>query len=191
MPVRTERDRGTAPEHEFTLVLDGVDVLDAGNLDAWFEAGCDDATFGEVDGIGYADFSRTADAAPKAILSAIDQVESAVPSVRVIRVEPDDLVNASDIAERLGRSRESVRLLIAGERGPGGFPAPLSHLKVRGRLWRWVEVAHWAEGALAFELAGADTSAFVAALNDTLDLRRLSPELQARDRKLLSRLLSA
>ena len=191
MPVRTERDRGTAAEHEFTLVLEGVDVLDTGNLDAWFEAGCDDATFGEVDGVGYADFSRTADSAPKAILSAIEQVESAVPSVRVIRVEPDDLVNASDIAERLGRSRESVRLLIAGERGPGGFPAPLSHLKVRGRLWRWAEVARWAKVALDHELADADTSAFVAALNDTLDLRRLSPELPARDRRLLSRLLTA
>jgi hypothetical protein len=82
-------------------------------------------------------------------------------------------------------------LLIAGERGPGGFPAPLSHLKVRGRLWRWAEVARWAEDALAYELADADTSAFVAALNDTLDLRRLSPGLHARDRKLLSRLLTA
>src|SRR5262245_3893733 len=140
MPARTERRKPRLPEHEFTLVLEGSDVLDPTNLDAWFEAGCDDATFGEVDGIGFADFSREGPAAPGAILSAIEQVESAVPAVRVIRVEPDDLVNASDIAQRLGRSRESVRLLIAGERGPGGFPPPVSHLKARGRLWRWAEV---------------------------------------------------
>lgn len=122
MPVRTERKGRREGVHEFTLVLEGADELDPSNLDAWFEAGFDDATFAEVDGVGYADFTRRAASAPAAILLAIHQLESAVPSVRVVRVEPDDLVNASDVARRLERSRESVRLLIAGERGPGGFP---------------------------------------------------------------------
>jgi hypothetical protein len=180
MPARTEHRR-RLPEHEFTLVLHGSSVLEPKNLDAWFDAGCDDATFGEVDGIGFADFSRAAPTAPAAILSAVEQIESAVPTVRVIRVEPDDLVNASDIAERLGRTRESVRLLIAGERGPGGFPAPISHLKARGRLWRWAEVAHWTREALEAPLPDTETPIFVAALNDALDLRHLSPELEARD----------
>lgn len=181
MPVRTERRGRESVQHEFTLVLEGSDVLHARNLDAWFEAGCDDATFGEVDGVGYADFARSATSAPEAILSAIDGLESAVPSVRVTRVEPDDLVNASEIATRLGRSRESVRLLIACERGPGGFPAPLSHLKSRSRLWRWAEVASWTQEALGTPPAETGTAIFVAALNDALDLRRLSPELRARD----------
>ena len=176
MPVRTERRGREAAQHEFTLVLEGSDVLEARNLDAWFEAGCEDATFGDVDGVGFADFARTAPSAPEAMLSAIDQLESAVPSVRVIRVEPDDLVNASEIASRLGRSRESVRLLISGDRGPGGFPAPLSHLKSRGRLWRWAEVARWTQDALGTPPAETETSIFVAALNDVLDLRRLSLE---------------
>jgi hypothetical protein len=180
MPARTD-DRGRRGQgHEFTLVLEGVDVLEPEHLDAWFEAGCDDATFGEVDGVGFADFARRAPSAPDAILSAIAQLESAVPSVRVIRVEPDDLVSASDIAARLGRSRESVRLLIAGDRGPGGFPAPLSHIKARGRLWRWAEVARWAQEGLGEELLDTETAILVAALNDALDLRRLSPELEAR-----------
>ena len=181
MPARTEGRRRPLPEHEFTLVLEGSDVLELRNLDAWFEAGCDDATFGEVDGIGFADFSREGPAVPGAILSAIEQIESAVPTVRVIRVEPDDLVNASDIAQRLGRSREGVRLLVAGERGPGGFPPPVSHLKLRGRLWRWAEVARWAQNALDDGLPDADTPMFIAALNDALDLRRLSPDLAGRD----------
>jgi len=181
MPARTERRGRRVTEQEFTLVLEGEDTLAPKNLDAWFEAGCDDATFGEIDGVGFADFAREAPTAPKAILSAIDQIESAVPTVRVIRVEPDDLVIASDIAERLGRTRESVRLLIAGERGPGGFPAPISHLKARGRLWRWADVARWAHDALDVEMPEADAAVFVAALNDALDLRRLSPELEARD----------
>lgn len=181
MPVRTERRKPSLPEHEFTLVLEGKGALEPENLDAWFEAGCDDATFGEIDGVGFADFTRAASAAPAAILSAIQQIESSVPSVRVIRIEPDDLVNAADIAQRLGRSRESVRLLIAGERGPGGFPPPVSHLKARGRLWRWTEVARWVQRALDEELQGADTAILVAALNDALEIRRLSAELAARD----------
>lgn len=57
------------------------------------------------------------------------------------RVEPDDLVTMSEIAERRGRSRESVRVLVAGRRGRGDFPAPVSHLRSRSRLWRWPEVA--------------------------------------------------
>jgi hypothetical protein len=178
MPVPTRRRQQEV--HEFTLVLDGPQVLQPVHLGAWFEAGCDDATFGEVDGVGYADFARRGPSAPDAILSAIAQIESAVPSIRVIRVEPDDLVSASDIAARLGRSRESVRLLVAGERGPGGFPPPLSHLKARGRLWRWAEVAGWAQEALGIEIADGGQQIFVAALNDALDLRRLSPELRAR-----------
>jgi len=49
------------------------------------------------------------------------------------------------MAQRLRRSRESVRLLSAGERGRGEFPAPVFHPKARTRLWRWSEVAAWAQ----------------------------------------------
>jgi hypothetical protein len=187
MPARTRRDHST---HEFSLIVEGVDVLEPANLDAWFEAGCDDATFGEIDGVGYADFSRAARSMFEAILSAIADIERALPVARVIRVEPDELVSASDIAARLHRSRESVRLLIAGERGPGGFPAPVSHLRSRGRIWRWVEVSRWAAEQLGADVLGIEDATFVAALNDTLDLRRLSPELAARGQlRSLERLL--
>lgn len=187
MPARTRRDPST---HKFSLIVAGVDVLDPANLGAWFEAGCDDATFGEIDGVGYADLSRTARSMSQAILSAIADVERAVPAARVIRVEPDELVSASDIAARLHRTRESVRLLIAGERGPGGFPAPVSHLRSRGRIWRWAEVSRWAEERLGVDVPGIEDAMFVAALNDTLDLRRLSPGLEARGQlRSLERLL--
>lgn len=175
------KGEGSAREHEFTLVLAGSDVLRSENLDRWFETGCDDTTFGEVDGVAYADFTRSAASPPVAIITAIEQIESAVPDVRVVRIEPDDLVNASDVAMRLGRTRESVRLLIAGERGPGDFPAPVSHLKARGRLWRWAEVARWAQNALGDPLPDSSMSVFIAACNDALDLRRLSPDLKAND----------
>lgn len=157
------------PEYSFTLVIDGD--VDA-RLDNLFEAGCDDATFGSVDGVQYADFDRTAATFVEAVASAISAIES-VPGLSVVRVEPDDLVTASEIAERLGRTRESIRLLIAGKRGPGGFPAPISHLRSRSRLWRWADVAAWAG-------QDADTvqrARLVAAINAAIELRRKAAEL--------------
>ena len=101
-------------EYEFTLVIHGP-VEDEEVIEALFERGCDDATFGTVDGVGYAEFHRAAPTLGDAVFSAIKDVES-VSGLTALRVEPDDLVTASEIAERLGRTRESVRLLVAGER---------------------------------------------------------------------------
>ncbi len=56
-----------------------------------------------------------------AVLSAVEQVERA--EVTVLAVHDDEVI-VSDIAERTGRTRQSVDQLIRGERGPGGFPPP-------------------------------------------------------------------
>lgn len=161
------------PLEEFTLVIDGGDVVEG--ADALYEAGCDDATFSQLDGQGYGGFDREAPSLAEALATAIRDVES-VAGLRVRRVEPDDLVTLSEIAQRLDRSRESVRLLAAGERGPGGFPGPVSHLRTRHRLWRWSDVAAWAGIASPEEAARAT---LVAALNAALELRsargRLAP----------------
>ena len=74
-------------EYEFSLVTTGT-LEDAATLDVLFEAGCDDATFGQVDGVGYADFIRAALSFAEAVRSAIRQVES-VPGLRVVQVEQD------------------------------------------------------------------------------------------------------
>src|SRR5437867_4984642 len=95
---------GGVSQHEFTLILEGPDVLTDENMNALFEAGCDDATFGTVDGQQYADFTREADSLASAAGSAIRQIEGAIPGIMVKRVEPDDLVTAAEIARRLHRS---------------------------------------------------------------------------------------
>jgi hypothetical protein len=61
------------PEHNFTLLITG-DV--ERHLDELYEAGCDDATFGSIDGTQYADFARQAGTLSEAIASAIGDVES-------------------------------------------------------------------------------------------------------------------
>lgn len=167
--------------YQFTLVIDG-DV--EGHLDELFEVGCDDASFGEVDGVPFVDFSREATGLAQAVSSAIAGVEK-VDGLRVARVEPDDLVTIAEIAGRLGRTRESVRLLVTGARGPGDFPAPLTHLRTRSRLWRWSDVAAWASQLGPDEAAHAR---FLAALNAALELRSKVPELAERERAFVSSL---
>jgi hypothetical protein len=61
--------------------------------------------------------------------------------LQVIGVASDDLVSIRDIAPRTARTYESVRLLAAGKRGPGGFPAPMS--TGQWALYSWTEVAAW------------------------------------------------
>ncbi|WP_166352968.1 hypothetical protein [Phytoactinopolyspora limicola] len=62
-------------------------------------------------------------------------------NVRVVGIHSEDLVTLKDIAQRTGRSYESVRLLANGRRGPGHFPRPLSAGTFS--LYSWEEVLMW------------------------------------------------
>ncbi|PJA52400.1 MAG: hypothetical protein CO167_08980, partial [Candidatus Marinimicrobia bacterium CG_4_9_14_3_um_filter_48_9] len=57
--------------------------------------------------------------------------------IKVLRVEPGDAVTASEIAYRLNKSREYVRLLISGKRGKGNFPAPISGIDRPTQIFSW------------------------------------------------------
>ena len=163
--------------YTFTLLLDGPDVLAEATLDAFAEAGCDDALFGERGNVAFADFDREAESLQSAVTSAITAVEAAAPGVRVLRVEPDEFVSLTAIAGRTGRSRESIRLLAHGDRGPGGFPSPERWVDARTTLWRWSEVAEWFEHRLGETVTRPEDAHFVAALNGLLELRRHTAQL--------------
>jgi hypothetical protein len=173
--------------HSFILIIHGADVLDERYADALYEAGCSDAMFGEREGVQYADFDREAPSFADAVGSAIAAIESAVPGAMVVRVEPDDLISLTGIAQRTGRTKESVRLLAAGERGPGGFPAPASWISGRQKIWRWADVAAWFTEALSEQVAGGASSAFTAALNGALETRWRAPQVSERDERALVR----
>lgn len=154
-------------DYEFTLVID-ADLDDDAILDRLFEVGCDDATFGMSDGIGFGEFLREAPTFRDALMSAIFDVdvEAGLP---VLHVEPDDLVTMADIARRLNKSREYVRQLVLGRKGPGDFPPPVSHLQSRSSLWRWSDVASWA-GDLDSEMK--ERARLIAGVNGALEMRR-------------------
>ena len=158
--------------YSFTLVLSGFDKLTEQVEDALYGKKCDDALLSIRSGVPYLDFDREAPSFQEAVLSALRDVERALPYVSVLRVEPDDLVTASEIGRRVNRTRESVRLLVRGARGPGGFPPPASSLTQKSPIWRWVEVVNWfvAQNMVAAEVAKAART--VAAINAALELRR-------------------
>jgi hypothetical protein len=167
----------------FSLLIFGADVLAPDNLDRLYEAGCHDAVFGTRQGMQFAEFARRADSLPAAVHSAMQSVESAVPDARVARIEPDDLVTLTEIAQRVGRTKESVRLLSEGRRGPGGFPTPVAWLAAKQRIWQWSDVAAWFGEQLGETLPLTPSAQFVAALNGALEVRRRAAALDTDDER--------
>ncbi len=172
-------------EYEFTLILSGIEELTREVLDAFYEAGCDDAMIGIRDGIAFADFCRESASLQEAVLSAIRDVERT--GARVEHVEPDELVTMSEIARRLDITREGVRKRVTGERGPGNFPVPVGNLTQRSPLWRWSDVVAWHQ---THQRSGQpegpdgnqtiDPGSRIAAINAALELRRHVSSEEAR-----------
>jgi predicted DNA-binding transcriptional regulator AlpA len=100
----------------------------------------------------------------------------------------DDWLTGSEIAKRVGRTRQSIGLLIRGDRGPGDFPPPVARWGSPNPLWSWAEVDAWFERyePAAVRKRGSKLSPdFLAELNDRLDLRerlRHSPNAPWRPR---------
>ena len=130
-------------EFDFTLLLDGIDSISQDVEDALYEAGCDDATISLRFGRIFLTFSRSAISLKDAIISAINDVKKSKIPASILRVDQCDLVTQAEIARRIERSRELVRLYISGARGPGGFPAPVCNITDGAPLWYWCEVAYW------------------------------------------------
>jgi hypothetical protein len=170
------------PLYQFRLILSGITDLTPEVCDALYEAGCDDAGLAMSEGVAFLEFDREAGSFREALLSAVADAETAGHGIQVVRVEPDELVTISRIAERAGRTREHIRQLVVGLRGSGRFPPPVGKLNGRpGRstpIWRWTDVAQWLQnaGLLAEEAQPVaetlDRGALIAALNALLELRR-------------------
>ncbi len=169
-------------EHDFTLVLSGISELTREVQDAFFEAGCDDATLSMRCGRPFLTFSRTAPSLKDAILSAISDVKKANIGAEVLRIDCCNLVTQSEIAHKIGRTRQLVHQYITGERGPGGFPPPACNVSDDGDapLWYWCEVAYWLyQNNMITEEALRDARA-LSLINDVLELnyqKKIEPKL--------------
>ncbi|RKT85296.1 hypothetical protein SAMN05421805_115127 [Saccharopolyspora antimicrobica] len=160
--------------HEFTLILDRAPNDE--EYDALFEAGCDDAVVEVRNGTTLLDFTRESPTLARALITAIEDAERA--GFRVEGVQTDDLVSLRTIADRLGRSYESVRLLATARRGPGGFPSALSG--DGWALYSWAQVADWSTRHLDAQPSVDAFEIEIAATNHLLRARNL---LQGRDNR--------
>jgi hypothetical protein len=122
-------------QYEFALVVDRDPIELADQL---FEVGHGDYV-PEGPNPPLVHVLQEATTLPAAIVSAVHAIESV--GLAVVGLKSDDLVSVKEIAARLSRTYESVRLLAGGRRGPGGFPAPLSD--GQWALYSWAEIAAW------------------------------------------------
>ncbi|MTD55710.1 hypothetical protein [Amycolatopsis pithecellobii] len=125
-------------QYEFALVVDR-DASEDPHAETLFELGEGDYVpeGGPLGNVVHV--AQDAATLAAAIIAAIHLVEKA--GVKVAGVQSDDLATLQDIANRTGRSHESVRLLAAGKRGPGSFPGP--SLPGKPAFYSWVEVTEW------------------------------------------------
>lgn len=163
-------------EFEFTLsfaVPVGTQLTDA-LTDALFAAGCDDALIGlGRPGCLAFDFSRAAESAGMALVSAERDVLSVLPGAVLTEAGPD-LVNLSDMAALFGCSRQNMQKYAVesnGRRAP--FPVPL--VSAAPPLWRLLDVVRWAQREALFDLPPTltDLATETARLNLRLQLKKL------------------
>jgi hypothetical protein len=103
------------------------------------EAGCEDALVG----IGQAgrialEFTRDADSAKSAILSALAAVKAAIPGAKLLEVTPD-FVGLTDIADCVGVTRQNMRKLMLAHKDH--FPVPVH--EGSAALWHLAPVLAW------------------------------------------------
>jgi len=134
---------------------------------------CGDAMMGRQAGHDFVDFVRKAENFEEAAASAIRDVRKA--GMTPVRIKLDEYVNASDIARRMKRSRQSVSQLIRGQRGPGGFPPPAYVSSGNIASYAWTDVIDWiTENGFQAELTPRqeETFATAATMNALLQLQR-------------------
>jgi hypothetical protein len=109
----------------------------------------------------------------EAVVSAIHDLEAV--DLRPIRVYDGDWVTVADIGDRIGRSRENVRLWAVGRYGPGGFPPPLNPGR-NTKFYSWAEVTAWLQAHTMIDVATCEPDLVVA--NLLLQARRLAPQVR-------------
>jgi predicted DNA-binding transcriptional regulator AlpA len=111
----------------------------------------DNATFSEVDGLAFITvYVDDGQSVVDTVLEATRTLAAKIPGTIAKRVHPD-LVTTSDIAHRVGVSREAVRKWVKDTRKP--FPTQFDNITAgHQRVWRWAEVVEWLLKAKAIDM---------------------------------------
>ena len=128
-------------QYDFTLrfALGQLDADPELFVEKLLAEGCDDALIGlGMQGRIALNFTREASSAEKAILSALSDVQRAIPDATLVEATPD-LVGLTDIANFLGFSRQYMRKLAV--KNGAGFPPPVHEGKPA--IWHLSTVLSW------------------------------------------------
>lgn len=162
-------------EYEFSLKFE-LPALDSNAdqfVDVLFESGCDDAIVGTgLSGRIALSFIREALSADVAVSSAIRDVKTAIPGVKLVEATPD-FVGLSEIAELLGCTRQNARKILHAK-SRNGFPSPV-HDGVAS-IWHLAQVLRWmkAIGNQKFNSALLELSEETMRVNVTRQSRNMA-----------------
>lgn len=160
--------------YNVSVVLEGIEFTDA-VLDRLFSA-VPDAVPADIAGLVTVTAPIDAADPEAAAFALVDALHQAVPDAVAVRLD-QDLVAIPDIAERTERSRESVRLLVEGKRGPGAFPVPVGTVGDGIRVWPWASVVEWFRTAFGVDLGERGVPPEVAAVVDSCLASRVPSDL--------------
>ena len=171
-------------EFEFRFKLATQDA-DGGELvERLGAAGCDDALIG----IGQPGrialrFTREAECAKRAIISALEDVKKIIPEAKLIEVGPD-FVGLTDVAEMLGVSRQNMRKLMLTH--AASFPVPIH--EGSAAVWHLEPVLRWlgARGDYAIEQRQIDVAQMAMQVNLVREVGRLELPIQNEIRALVA-----
>jgi len=138
------------------------------------EAGCDDALVGTGQpGRIALRFTRAADSAKSAIVSALEDVKKVIPAANLIEAGPD-LVGLTDVADMLGKSRQNMRKLMLAHAAT--FPAPVHEGSTA--LWHLEPVLRWLQGKGGYQVSQEQID--VAHISMQINLIKAAAHLEPR-----------
>lgn len=155
-----------------SLILANVELTDD-VLDDLFAA-IEDVVPSSIDGVVKITAPVEASDDESAAFHLVDEIQAVLPHAVPVRLD-QDLVSIPDIAERTERTRESIRLLIDGKRGPGGFPSPVGTVGDAIRVWPWAVVVEWFRTALGEDVEERGVSPEAASMVDACLAGKLPP----------------
>lgn len=127
--------------YSFTLIVEGLDDTSEDHVGALI-AKDEVIAVSSSDGAVSVDLAVDARDSDAAIRAGLEVVEVAVPGCSGTSIDLD-LVAATDVARRVGVSRQAVNLWITGGDPAHRFPAPLGHVAGGTRVWSWSSVVPW------------------------------------------------
>jgi len=137
-------------------------------------AGCADALIGVGrNGRIALDFTRCAASAREAVVSAIQDVQRAIPDATLLEATPD-LVGLTDVADILGFSRQNMRKLMLNN---PDFPPPLHDGKPS--IWHLAKILLWLDQKATYTIDASllDIATTTMQCNIAREMENLQPAM--------------